>query len=107
MNELHRLWPEQCAAARTIERNFGQRQALDYLVGEKLLQFIREARRHAEFADELPAFAAAVRGMFTREALTAFIEEIERRPARRIDDDPVWAAEEVLAVERARAILLD
>lgn len=106
MTELHKMWSEQCAAASTIERTWGPRQALDYIVGEKFLQYIREAARHAPFADELPAFAARIRQMFAPEAIATFLGELERNPSRRIDDDPVWAAEEVLAVERARALLL-
>lgn len=106
MVDFHKLWAEQCAAAGAIERNWGPRQALDYLIAEKFLQFIREAARHAAFADELPAFAARIREMFPREAIETFLRELEKSPTRRVDDDPVWAAEEVLATQRARTLLL-
>lgn len=106
MVEFHKMWVEQCAAASTIDKTWGPRQALDYLVAEKFLQFIREAARHAAFADQLPSFAARIREMFPREAIETFLSEIEKNPPRRVDDDPVWAAEEVLAVQRARTLLL-
>ena len=106
MVEFHKLWTEQCTAAGTIERNWGLRQALDYIVGEKFLQFVREAARHGAFADELPAFAMRIREMFPREAIETFLGELEKSPVRRVDDDPVWAAEEVLAMQRARTLLL-
>ena len=35
--ELHKIWIEQCEAARGIEDEFGTQKALEYLVGEKFL----------------------------------------------------------------------
>ena len=35
MSEPHKIWIEQCEAARGIEEEFGTQKALDYLVGEK------------------------------------------------------------------------
>ena len=37
--DFHKIWEEQCAATRTIRKRFGVENALDYLVGEKLLNF--------------------------------------------------------------------
>jgi phosphopantothenate synthetase len=52
--EFHKVWQEQCEATRTIRERFGVKSALDYLVGEKLLNFASEAERSLEFAAELP-----------------------------------------------------
>jgi hypothetical protein len=43
--EFHKVWQEQCEATRTIRERFGVKRALDYLVGEKLLNFASEAER--------------------------------------------------------------
>jgi hypothetical protein len=58
--EFHKVWQEQCEATRTIRERFGVKSALDYLVGEKLLNSASEAERSLEFAAELPRFQAAV-----------------------------------------------
>jgi len=49
--DFHKIWQEQCAAARTVRERFGVENALDYLIGEKLLNF-------AKAADQAPEFAA-------------------------------------------------
>jgi len=38
--EFHRIWIEQCEAAENIEGRFGRQRAIDYLVGEKFLDFL-------------------------------------------------------------------
>src|SRR5664279_5005490 len=43
-------------ATRTIRRRFGLKNALDYLVSEKLLSFAEAAERHSEFALSFPDF---------------------------------------------------
>jgi hypothetical protein len=58
--EFHKVWQEQCEATRTIRERFGVKSALDYLVGEKLLNFASGAERSLEFVAELPRFRAAV-----------------------------------------------
>jgi hypothetical protein len=55
----HKIWKKQCEATHTIGRRFGLKNALDYLVREKLLNFAEAAEQHAEFAVELPRFQAA------------------------------------------------
>jgi hypothetical protein len=37
------IWKEQCDAARQIEAEFGTEKALDYLIGEKFLNFLEAA----------------------------------------------------------------
>jgi hypothetical protein len=41
MDEFSDIWIEQCGAAREIRDAWGIRKALGYLVGEKLLNYIR------------------------------------------------------------------
>ncbi len=62
--EFHKVWQEQREATRTIRDRFGVKSALDYLVGEKLLNLASEAERSLEFAAELPRFQAAVWDIF-------------------------------------------
>jgi hypothetical protein len=40
--QLHKIWIEQCEAARGIENEFGTQKALAYLVGEKFLNYLGE-----------------------------------------------------------------
>lgn len=64
MDDFHKIWQEQCEATRAIRERFGVEDALDYLVGEKLLNFAEAADRDPDFAAELPCFQAAVWDIF-------------------------------------------
>jgi hypothetical protein len=75
--KFHKIWVKQCRATRTIRRRFGVKSALDYLVGEKLLNFAEEADRHPEFAAELPRFQAAVWDVFNRYELTGYLATLK------------------------------
>ena len=75
--EFHKIWQEQCEATRTIRERFGVKSALDYLVGEKLLNFAREADRNPEFAAELPRFQAAVWDVFNPYELTGYLNSLK------------------------------
>ena len=43
MDAFSDIWIEQCEAARAIRDAWGARKALGYVVGEKLLNYIRAA----------------------------------------------------------------
>ena len=66
--DFHKIWQEQSAAARTVRERFGVENALDYLIGEKLLNFAKAADQDPEFAAELPRFQAAVWEIFEQQA---------------------------------------
>ena len=63
--KFHPRWIEQCEAARRIKQYFGLSNALEYLVGEKLLHFIEAAEHHPEFAQELPYFVTEIKRVFS------------------------------------------
>ena len=60
----HKIWIEQCQAARAIRERFGPTSALNYLIAEKLIGFAAQAERRREFLRELPHFKAAVWTVF-------------------------------------------
>jgi hypothetical protein len=62
--QYHKVWRKQCQATRTIRRRFGLKNALDYLVSEKLLNFAEAAEEHPEFAAGLPRSQVAVWEVF-------------------------------------------
>lgn len=68
------IWRGQCEAARRIEAEFGVQNALDYLVGEKFLNFLEAAETHPDFRAEVPAFAAEDRTIFERWQLAEYLE---------------------------------
>jgi hypothetical protein len=76
--KAHDIWIEQCKAAQTIKTRFGVTAAFDYLVGEKLMNFVDAASRYPDFARELPQFVAEVRRLFTADEITANLAQIER-----------------------------
>ena len=75
--ELHRMWTEQCDATTGIRNAFGVQQALNYLIGEKFLDFIEAAESNDDFKHELPAFAARIKALFNSEQLAAYLAPIE------------------------------
>ena len=123
--ELHKIWAEQCEAAENIEGEFGTQRALDYLVGEKFLNFLEAAEDNREFQAEIPAFVGKIKGLFERWQLAQYLEtaqESEPFDPSLFDGDDETTPEEVedmkrddirrctrdlLLVERAREWLLE
>jgi hypothetical protein len=81
ITDFHKIWQEQCEATRSNRERFGVKNALDYLVGEKLLTFARAADEHSEFAAELPRFQAAVCEIFNPYELRDYVASL--KPAAR------------------------
>jgi hypothetical protein len=122
--EFHKIWIEQCAATEDIREQFGTKNALDYLVGEKLFSFVEAAEKDADFAAELPAFVAAIRRLFSTEEIRTYLDHLERmkflaspEPEIAMDDEeeeeddepwpahPVLGAQELLRFSRIRQLL--
>ena len=79
MTKHEDIWREQCDATVAIRARYGERAALDYLVGEKLLHFTTASRDHPAFAAQLPSFVARVRRMFEREGMLRYLTELDAR----------------------------
>lgn len=117
------LWHEQCEAARGIKEQFGSEKALGYLLGEKLLNFLRASDHHPKLAAELPKFVAEARGVFEPGEIREYLSGVRRlgatghtltedqfaemRAVDAFDENVVSAAEDVLLVERMKVLLLD
>lgn len=125
MAEQHKIWIEQFEAAVGIEDEFGTQNALEYLVGEKFVNFLEAAETDADFRAEIPAFVAKIRSIFEQWQLAQYLEmarETQPFDPSLFDGDDEFEAEEVedmrrddirqctrdlLLVERAREWLLD
>ena len=121
MVEFHKIWIAQCDAAQGIQESFGTEKALGYLIGEKLVNFIRAADQHPEFAAELPEFIAEIRRIFTPADLRVYLEGIRRvgafahvctdeeyedlQATGAFEEDAVGWAEDVVIVERIKGLL--
>ena len=68
------IWIEQCEATRQIEAEFGTQNALDYLIGEKFLNFLQAAETDAEFRAEIPAFVGGIKTIFETWQLAEYLE---------------------------------
>ena len=104
--DWHKIWMEQCDAAKTIKLRYGVKAAFDYAVAEKLLNFAEAAAQHPEFARELPQFLSRVRRIFTAHELQAHLARIERERRENdlaaIEDDELPFENPGAALERAR-----
>ena len=72
---LHKIWVEQCEAARGIENEFGTLPAMKYLVGEKFLNYLDAAEKDAGFRAELPAFVAEIKRIFEPWQIAEYLEK--------------------------------
>jgi hypothetical protein len=122
--QFHKIWIEQCEATEGIREHFGLKNALNYLIGEKLFTFVQAAEQHPEFAAELPAFLAEIQRLFTPEEIREYLDHLEKtkylapqEPELALDDleeeaddedwleNPVMGAEELLRFSRIRQLL--
>src|SRR5674476_936125 len=78
VRKMHEIWIEQYDAAQSIKLCYGLKAAFDYLVAEKLLNFVSAAAERPEFARELPRFVSQVRLMFTPREIRTHIARVER-----------------------------
>ena len=122
MGEFHEIWIEQCEAARDIREAFGLQKALGYLIGEKLLNFLRAADEDPAFAGELPRIVAEIKRVFDHAEIETYLDNVQRvgalghvasdeayeemREAGAVPEDPVWWAEDILLIERGKELLL-
>jgi hypothetical protein len=119
--QLHKIWIEQCEAARGIEDDFGTQKALTYLVGEKFLNYLEAAQKDPLFQAEMPAFVAEIKRIFEPWQLAECLEQARRTEpfdaSISEDADPEdiemerqndlrRGAADLLVVERARELLL-
>jgi hypothetical protein len=122
MDEFSDIWIEQCDAAREIRDAWGIRKALGYLVGEKLVNYIRASDSDPSWAEKLPLFVAEVKRIFTAEELRRYFATTTRvgpaahvatdeqyltmRDAGAFGDDVVSGAADAILFERARVLLI-
>jgi hypothetical protein len=121
--EFHKIWIDQCAAAEDIRESFGLKNALDYLIGEKLLTFLMASEDDPKFAGEIPAFVHQIRYTFTASEIGDYLDHLDRAKflapsdsGLDIDDpdeiedklwpgNPITGAKELLRFSRARQLL--
>src|ERR1700730_8755775 len=106
----HDIWIEQCEAAQTIKTRFGVTAAFDYLVGEKLMNFVDAASRYTDFARELTQFVAEVRRLFTGDEIRANLAQIDRtndvNDVDLFEDDDPFHDNPATNEERGRQVML-
>lgn len=116
----HKIWIEQCEAARGIQAEFGTQKALAYLIDEKFINFLEAAEDDADFRAEIPAFVEEIKTIFERWQLAAYLEKARQTepfdPSVYEDQEEAEmeqqlelrrSAAELLLVERARDWLLE
>jgi hypothetical protein len=122
MLEFHKVWIDQCEAARNIKEAWGTEKALGYLIGEKLMNFMRASDQRPEFAAELPRFIEEIRTIFEPWEMRKYLDGVRRvgpwahvstdeqydylLAAGAIEEDVVEAAEDVILLDRIRKLLL-
>jgi hypothetical protein len=119
------IWIEQYEATPQIEAEFDTQNALDYLIGEKFLNFLQAAQDDAEFRAEIPAFVGGIKTIFETWQLAEYLERARQSepfdPSLYDEEDEDYdpelvederqddlrrSAADMLLVERAREWLL-
>src|SRR5689334_1142050 len=118
------IWKDKCEAARGVKENFGTENALQYLIGEKFLDFLDAAEGLKDYQAEVSAFAAEIKDIFEKWEIAEYLERARHRepfdPTDYEDDDDMdeediemerkrdirEAARDLILVEQARALLL-
>jgi hypothetical protein len=76
-------WLEACAAAGEIRDYFGEpvglEKAISYLVGEKLVLFLRLCQDDPKLGADLPAFIACIKQLFTDQEIADYLKQMPRR----------------------------
>ncbi len=75
---LRKIWVQQCEAAEGIEADYGTEKALGYLIGEKLLNFLKVAETKPEWRAEVPHFIAKIKKIFEPWQIAEFFETPRR-----------------------------
>lgn len=75
------IWNEQYQAARGVREQHGVVSALDYLIGEKLMDYADMAVTRPELVRELPSFVAGIRKIFGAEEIWVYVDHLERMHA--------------------------
>lgn len=73
-------WQAHCDIALGLKHRFGTPTALDYLVGEKFIGFLREAAMRDDMKAQIPLFADGIRQRFEHWELEGWFAK-ERKPA--------------------------
>jgi hypothetical protein len=102
--QCHVKWLEQCVAAERIREHFGVDRALQYLTGEKLFSFVYNSERNQDLAAELPALVSEIKGIFTNEEMSCFLDELKRTKYRARS---ALGPQAVLRFVRIRQLLVD
>jgi len=106
----NKIWIEQCQAARCVEDEFGTPKALDYLIGEKFLNYIEAADDHPEWRAELPAFVAEIKTIFEPWQLAEYLKKARQTepfdPSIYDEEDDDIELEKQLDLRRCAANLL-
>jgi hypothetical protein len=79
------LWMGYCEAVVGIRERFGLANAIEYVVGEKLMTFSQLAESDESFRAELPAFCERIRCLFTRTEIQGYFESAEQESAIEAD----------------------
>jgi hypothetical protein len=70
-------WIDECNVAISMKYKFGVTAAFDYVVAEKLLNFVSLASNDPDYARALPRFVYEVRQIFTPDEMGSQIARIE------------------------------
>ena len=76
--EFHKIWIDQCEAARGIKERFGTEKAAGYLIGEKLLEFLRASNTRPEFAGEVASFVTEIKAIFASSEIAVYLGNLKR-----------------------------
>lgn len=89
------LMKSQAKAASGIKQNFGMRQALDYLIGEKLYGYLRGFKDDQDVLESLPFFIDEIKKYFDPNEIQHYFSSVRRlNTSGRWDRNKKWDDDE-------------
>jgi hypothetical protein len=89
------LIESQSHAARNLRDDFGAEQALNYLIGEKFLNFLEVAETDRPWRQAIPTFVAEIKGIFEPWQIAEFLRRSRRLEAlAHADGEAAWTSPE-------------
>ena len=76
--KFHEIWIEQCDAAHEIKRRYGVKAAFDYLVAEKLFNFVEAATARPNSRRSCRGLLATFENSLPREEIRSHLARIAR-----------------------------
>lgn len=77
------LMESQTRAAKTIEKKFGLRRALDFLIEETLYFYLEEQKKDEAYTEDLPLFIKEIKNQYGDKNIQQYLSSLKEETLRK------------------------